>query len=194
MDYLKISKYLSNYITKELDYDDDKKEVITYSIEFMFLQLLGFIVILIFGFVFNAVTTTVSAAIFGAILRKFSGGAHFDSRTKCLFFGAVIYTFIGVVSERIYNYAFLNDKTIIILLFICIIIVFKLAPVDSLAKPIHSKEFKKKLKYISIIFIFITIFLVYNINSIAVKTSITLGIVYQVLTLLPMFNKKEVEL
>lgn len=192
MSYLKISELLSNYITKDLDFDEEKKEIISYSLEYIFLQIFGFVVIIILAYFFNAVKPAVIAAIFGAILRKFSGGAHFNSPILCLSFGAVVYTAIGILANSINYSSFWNIKVMLFMVILSLIIVAKLAPVDSPAKPIHSISFKKKLKFFSLIFICIAIIIILYTNSFIIRTSITLGIAYQTLTLLPIFNKKEV--
>ncbi|MFA6809174.1 MAG: accessory gene regulator B family protein, partial [Eubacteriales bacterium] len=92
MNISQISEKMSNFITKDLDYSEEKKEVVTYAIETGFLSLLGFTVILIGGYFFDALIPAAIAAVFGGLLRRVSGGAHFNTPIKCLAFGAIIYT------------------------------------------------------------------------------------------------------
>ncbi|MFZ7103529.1 MAG: accessory gene regulator ArgB-like protein [Peptococcaceae bacterium] len=190
MSYLKISEFFSNQITKDLDYDEEKKEIITYSIEMIFLQAFGFVLIVALASLFNALLPAAIAAIFGAFLRKLSGGAHFDSATKCLVFGAVIYTVVGVGAKNLINISFWNNNVNLLLIFISFLIVGILAPVDSKAKPIRSISFKRKLKISSLVFIAVSLLIIIVIDSLLLRTSIALGIAYQSLTLLPIFNKE----
>lgn len=188
--YTKIIETVSNSISKELDFDEEKKEIIAYSLEYCFLQIFGFIPIIILGYLFGVLKATLIASIFGAILRKFSGGAHFNSPLLCLLFGASIYTIIGKVSVEIGQIPNFNSNILFILLFIALITVYRFSPVDSPAKPIHSEDFKKRLKCLSVAFIIITIILLYFIDSLTFRISASLGILYQTLTLLPLFNKR----
>jgi len=190
----KISQSLSDIITKELDFDEEKKEVITYSIEYLFLQLFGFITIIIVAFFFGVIKTALIASVFGAVLRKFSGGAHFSSSIMCLSFGAFVYTAIGKIAVTINNFPNFNFNYIFIFLILSLVIVYRLAPVDSPAKPIHSQDFKNRLKLASLIFVILTIILIFLINSETFQISAALGVIYQTATLLPVFNKKEVKL
>jgi accessory gene regulator B len=192
MDYSKISIYLTNFITRDLNYDEEKKEVIAYSIENIILQIGGFILIVIISFLFNALIPTIIAAIFGGFLRKVSGGFHFNSPIKCLFFGTFIYTFIGISTYKLIDYGFNNTTVLYLIDFISFLIVYLFAPVDSPAKPIHSISFKKKLKISALIILIISFLIVFITDSIILKISITFGIFYQAITLLPVFNKKEV--
>jgi len=188
--YTKISQALSDTITKDLDLDEEKREIITYSIEYLFLQLFGFIAIIIVSFFFGVVKTALIASIFGAVLRKVSGGAHFSSPIMCLSFGAVVYTAIGKIAVEINKFPNINFNYFFVFLIICLVIVYRLAPVDSPAKPIHSKGFKRKLRLASVIFVIFTIILIFFIDSITFRTSAALGIIYQTATLLPIFNKR----
>jgi len=186
-----LSKSLANYITKDLHLEEDKNEVITYAIEMMLLTIIGFLAILLLGFVFNALLPAAIAAITGGLLRRVSGGAHFDTPLKCLSFGAIIYSFIGVLANNLWQIGFVNGINISLLL-ISLILVIVLAPVDSEEKPIHSQSLKRKLKFSSIIIVTLVLILTIFSNNLLINISATFGIFYQAITLLPIFNKREV--
>ena len=111
--FANISKFLADFITKDLDYNEEKNEVVAYAIEMFLLGLVGFLAILLFGFIFNALLPAALAAISGGILRRVSGGAHFDTPLKCLGFGAIIYGFIGVIAKTLCEMGFINELNII---------------------------------------------------------------------------------
>lgn len=190
MIYAKISQVISNVIAKELNYDEEKKEIIAYSIEYLILQILGFVPIIFLGYIFNVLAAALTAAIFGGVLRKFSGGAHFNSPNICLLFGAIVYTAIGKIAVEINKMPGFNFNFILILLIFSLLIVYRLAPVDSPAKPIHSKDFKRRLKLLSVVVVFISFILILIIDNQIFKISSALGIIYQTTTLLPLFNRR----
>jgi len=182
------SKSLAGFITKDLNYDEEKNEIVSYAIEMFLLGVVGFLAILLLGFVFNALLPAAIAAISGGVLRRVSGGAHFDTPLKCLGLGAIIYSLIGVLANYLLQVGSTNWINMIFIL-LCLIIVFLFAPVDSEAKPIHSQTLRNKLRLSSVLFIiFILIFTILN-DNLLINISAMLGILYQSLTLLPIFNK-----
>lgn len=194
MSITQFSEKIGCHISRELNFNQEKTEIIIYAVETLILSIANLIAILIFSRMFDALFPTVLAVVFGGTLRKVSGGAHFDSPMACLVFGTFVYTLIGVLSKKISIYGFNNVYLFMAVLFICLMIVAILAPVDSPAKPIHSKSFKKKLKTVSIVIVLISLVIVYFAKNNLIQLSIVFGILYQTLTLLPIFNKKGVKL
>lgn len=185
-----ISTKLMELITHELSYDEDKKEIIAYAIENFILFCIGVFFLILLGWSVNALIPTVLAAIFGGSLRRLSGGAHFNSPLKCLTFGSLAFTCLGVLANKIVFYDLSNKKALVLCLLLSLIIVVILAPVDSDAKPIHSSSLKFKLRMGSIFFIIITSLFLYFVENELVIVSVVLGVLYQSLTLLPIFNKR----
>ena len=185
-----ISNKLTEVITNELDYNEDKKEIIAYSIETAILFVLGSLLIILLGYALNALLPAVFAAIFGGLLRRVSGGAHFNTPQKCLIFGSVIYSFIGVLAKQLVAYDFANQSILIIIMLVSFLLVAFLAPVDSESKPIHSSSLKVKLKISSMVFVIISCLIILFINNKLASVSAALGVFYQSITLLPIFNRK----
>ena len=185
-----ISNKLTEVITNELNYNDDKKEIIAYAIENALLIVLGSLSLAVLGYSFNALMPTVIAAIFGGSLRRVSGGAHFSTPLKCLAFGSVVYCFMGVFAKKLIEYDVTNRYVLIVSLLVSFLLVAFLAPVDSEAKPIHSRSLKFKLKLSSMLFIIISFLVIAFVNNQLISVSVVLGVVYQSLTLLPFFNRK----
>lgn len=191
MKYSKLSQNIASYFASEIGIDEEKQQIIAYSIELLILDILGFILILVIGACLKSTFYAGIAGISGGLLRRLSGGAHLDNPIKCLVFGAIIYGLLGFISRIIIEIFggslsfFLNFG-----LLLCLIIVYLYAPVDSAAKPIRSIILRKKLKYGSIAFLLVAFILlsILGVNSLSV--SFFLGIFYQVLTLLPAFNRR----
>jgi len=184
-----VSNKLTEVISNELDYNEDKKEIIAYAIETALLFVIGWLLIILLGYAFNALLSVVIAAFFGGSLRRVSGGAHFKTPIKCLAVGAIIYSAIGVLAKKLVDCHLINQYVLIIVLIISFLIVVFLAPVDSEAKPIHSSSFKYKLKILSMVFVTVAFIIVLVGNNALVNVSAVLGILYQSITLLPIFNR-----
>jgi len=189
MNFTIISEKLTNGITKDLDYNEEKKEIIAYTIETVLLSICGTFLIIILGCLLNALVPVVTAAVFGGILRRLSGGAHFNMPLKCLLFGTVIYSLIGVLAKKLIGHNLTNQHVLILILLISLLIVAILAPVDSQTKPIHSVVLRKKLKISSMILIIVLLLIIINSSNILLNVSAVLGIFYQSITLLPIFNR-----
>ena len=185
-----ISQKLTNIISNELDYSDEKKEILAYSIETALVSILGTLLIMLLGYFLDALVPTVLAAIFGGLLRRVSGGAHFDTPLICLTIGAVIYSSIGVLAKKLVDYELTNQYILIISLLVSFTLMAFLAPVDSKSKPIYSSSLKFKLKISSMLFVIITFLIIYFANNLVLSVSAVLGVSYQSITLLPIFNRK----
>ena len=185
-----ISNKLTEVITNELNYNEDKKEIIAYAIETALLFVLGLFFLILLGYYFNALMPTIIAAIFGGSLRRVSGGAHFVTPLKCLAFGSIAYSCIGVLANQLVDYDLTNMYVLILSLFVSLLLVAFLAPVDSEAKPIHSSSLKLKLKISSIVFVIISFLVITFVDNKLIGVSVVLGVVYQSLTLLPIFNRR----
>lgn len=189
MDISYISNKITNGITNELNYSEDKKEIIVYAIESIFLFILGGLLIILFGYSLNALIPTVIATAFGGLLRKVSGGAHFDAPLKCTVIGAIVYSSMGVMAKNLVSYDFIDKYVLLAILFVPFVLVAFLAPVDSESKPIHSSSLRLKLRISSILFVIFTFLMVAFSDNKLVSVSAVLGLFYQSVTLLPTFNK-----
>jgi accessory gene regulator B len=187
------SQHLSDVITGELDYSEEKKEIVAYGIESVLLTILGFSAILILAFFLNVLVPAAIAAVFGGLLRKVSGGAHMNTPIKCLTFGAISYSILGIIAKQMISYHLYNFYFVLTILFFSLAIVAFYAPVDCKAKPINSLILRKNLKIISIGLVLLAIFTVLFSNNQLLNTSAMLGTGFHSLTLLPVFNKKEKE-
>jgi accessory gene regulator B len=183
-----ISNKLTEIITIELNYSKDKKELIAYATETVILFVLNLLLIMFLGYALNVFIPTLVAAIFGGSLRRISGGAHFNTPLKCLTISSITYTLIGVLTKELINCCLIDQTILIILLILSFLLVAFLAPVDSESKPIRSSSLKMRLKVSSIFFVVVTFLLIPFIDNVSV--SMVLGVFYQSITLLPVFNKR----
>lgn len=153
----KVSKNIVSAIYKNSSMDKDEREIIEYGALILLLKILGISFVIIFGFIFGVILEALAFYFTVSILRKYSGGVHATSPTRCIIIG----TFIAVVVPILINEV---DKNLqlnlfifmgIIILIFCYYTIFKLAPVDSPAKPIVNIEMRKQLKNQSMLTMFI---------------------------------------
>lgn len=188
-----ISKNISNNLKNELNLDEDKRSIIEYGIFAFFQMSISILLVAIIGFFFNVMIEALIISFSGAILRKFSGGAHASTPTNCSIVGLLICVLPSYIIKNIG----LNSGCLVVIgiliYIISFIIIYKLAPVDSPNKRIKKKEKRKRLKRGSIIILSIyMIFVVINIsiyyikemNSLLIYSAcIYVGILWQIFTL-----------
>ena len=193
MNLEKLSKNISNKLKDELNLDEDKRSIIEYGIFAFFQMGISILLVAIIGFIFNVMLEALIISFSGAILRKFSGGAHASTPTNCSIVGLLICVLPAYIIKNIG----LNSNYIIIIgilvYIVSFIIIYKLAPVDSPNKPIKNKGKIKRLKrgsiiilsvYMIFVVLFISIYYMNRINILLVYSScIYIGVLWQVFTL-----------
>ena len=189
MRYTPISEKTSEYLAKEFDYSEEKKEILAYAVENILLTVVGFVMVIAVGFAVRAPVETLSAAIAGGILRKFSGGAHAATRTSCLVIGAVLYPGVGWLIKTLSPFWGYQGISIIIFGLVALLLVLIYAPVDSPAKPIVSQEFRRKLRKGAIISVVLFMGLAIINTSKVWALPLAGGLFVQSLSLLPFLNK-----
>jgi len=194
-DMEKLSKGVASKIAVELNLDNDNKEVIAYGAFAILHMLLCIMLAIVFGALFGVLVETLIISFIVSILRKYSGGVHASTPGICAAIGTIVSVGLGKVA-LIISY-FLSLKFLLVLGIITFIvayyIVYKLAPVDSPAKPIKKIEKIKRMKKGSMIILsFYLLFVVLNIilfitsrnrSFVICSLCIYVGVLWQVLTL-----------
>ena len=189
----KVSKKISSSISKELEFDNEKEEVINYGI-FAFIQMfISIILVGIIGIILGVFKEALLVSFVTAILRKSSGGVHAGTPGSWNVIGTIASVGMGLVAKLIN----IDINGVILLggITFCIayIAIYRLAPVDSITKPIKSTDKRKRLKrssliiisiYFAIVVLNIGCFLVFDkIVFITYTVCICLGVLWQVFSL-----------
>lgn len=149
-------EYLANIIGKkvalELNFDDEKREVIAYGAFAIIQTFFSIVLVIIFGRLFNVTVEALIISFITSILRKPSGGAHASSPGICTIIGTVVSVGLAMLCKVSFMISFHNVITLGFVIFtLSYYIIYKLAPVDSIAKPIKKEQKKIILKKKSII-------------------------------------------
>jgi accessory gene regulator B len=188
-----ICEKISSYIAQELNFDDDKKSVINYGV-FAFIQMgICMALVLMVGFIFNVTIEAFIVSLTISILRKSSGGVHAKSPGRCAVIGTVACVGMALICKYINVSLSLCIVLGIIIFTWSYYIVHKLAPVDSIAKPIRSVKKIKRLKKSSIMILSIYLIVVIinmlcytimkNLSILTYPLCIYMGLLWQVFSL-----------
>ncbi len=191
-----LAKSISDKISAEVVLSDDQKEVIAYGIVACLQTIFSFGLIVLCGLIFNILPETLIIAFSISILRKYSGGAHASSPTRCSIIGTIVAVgmaaFVAYVMQPFLNLCVIFISAIITFT-TAFYLIYKLAPVDSPQKPIKTKKKKHKLKRASLSVLLVYLFII-AINSIVylntkvmfyniISFCICLGMTWQAFTL-----------
>lgn len=188
-----ICKNISINLKNQLNLNEDKASIIEYGLFAFFHMSISILLVAVIGLIFNVMIEALIISFVVAILRKFSGGAHASTALNC----AIVGVLISIIPAYITKNLNFNINYIIFigipLYIISLIIVYKLAPVDSPNKPIKKQEKIKKLKKGSIILLSIYMIIVafnviiYYISKnhifLVYSACIYIGMLWQVFTL-----------
>lgn len=152
------SNNIVDKITKQLDLDNEKKEILAYGAFALLQTILSIFVIIVLGIMLNILLEALIISFAISILRKYSGGTHASSPSGCIIIGTIV-----TIAEALIIVCFLsqiiNLNLILIIglftLMLAFFCIYKFAPVDNPAKPIKSQTKKNKMKRKSFIVLII---------------------------------------
>ncbi|KFD40442.1 hypothetical protein DK28_0206270 [Peptococcaceae bacterium SCADC1_2_3] len=186
---LNFTKSIAAYLKEKLNLTPDEEEVALYGLQILIYTFTGFLAICLIGWLLGCFWTTLAVCLTAAGLRLFTGGAHSNSPLTCTLLGMVMVPLLGkIASLTAPFFTPLNVSLIIIPGFIIsLIIIWRLAPVDSPAKPINSLEQRKKLRFYSVAMVLLLAlgqaFLLIKGQALTVVLALSLGLWWQTFTL-----------
>ncbi|MBC7346941.1 MAG: accessory gene regulator B family protein [Clostridia bacterium] len=142
----------ATYLREKLGLSAADEEVVRYGLQVVVYTAAGFASISLAGWLVGALPTTLAAALSAGALRLFSGGAHSRSPLTCNLLGAAMACLVGKAAA-VAAALFVPPILLLVLLapFIpATVAVWRLAPVDSPAKPITSPGRRRKLRRLSL--------------------------------------------
>ena len=191
----KIAVKIGNNAKVFLNVNEEQEQRIIYGAICLFQMIFATLWVIIAGLFFGVFYETLIFTVSVTSFRKYSGGAHASSPSRCIIIGTILAVASGILVDKILYT--LNSLTVMIIsigfIIFAFIIVLKNAPVDSIKKPIINIETREqfKRKSIFVIFIFSFIIIILFILSqrfsesyyIRLIESISLGILWQSITL-----------
>ncbi|MFT8342219.1 MAG: accessory gene regulator B family protein [Clostridium beijerinckii] len=191
----KIATKIGNNAKLFLNINEEQEQIIVYGAINLFQMLFAILWVIIAGLLFGVFYEALIFSISASILRKYSGGVHASSPSRCVIIGAFSAALAGILINNIF-YS-INSITVAVIsvtiIIFAFITVFRNAPVDSIKKPIKNietrKQFKRKSIFVIFIFSFIIIIL-FMLNEkfselyyIKLIESIGVGVLWQTITL-----------
>lgn len=146
----RICETMSDKIAKELNFETNQRAVINYGLFAMVQTSIAILLEIILGGILGVLIPTLIISLIAVILRKYSGGAHAQTPEGCLVIGIVV-SVGGALGVSWIPWDIVKIVVLgVIILTLAYYLVWRLAPVDSGAKPIRRVEKKQLLKKRSI--------------------------------------------
>lgn len=145
----KLSKRVTQYMLTKGFIKDDEKDIYFYGYFMMISQVVLFIITCILGVILNCLFKAIIFYIVFQAIRKYAGGYHATTETRCEFISGFSMLFclwcIKLLEE--------NNTQLLILTITAIadVSIFSLCPLDTPEKPLTEKEkkyFRKKSRII----------------------------------------------
>lgn len=174
---------------KRLNLTPEEEELALYGLQTIVYPATGLLTILLAGWLLGCFRTTLTAALTAVSLRLLSGGAHARSPLTCNLLGMIIAPALGKVAAVAAPFFTPLGLALVVTagFFPSVVLVWRLAPVDSPAKPINSPEQRRKLRALSVLLVLLItasqfFFLLRGYAS-AVVLAASLGLWWQAFTL-----------
>src|ERR1035437_9117428 len=97
----KLANKIANKISAELNFDDEKRQVINYGIFGLIQLIVAAFFILVLGIIFGIAIEVLVMSITVILLRKYSGGAHVNSAEICTLISVIVCTIFPLVVKSL---------------------------------------------------------------------------------------------
>lgn len=133
-----LSKKITDVGVEQKFIDSSKQEEYIYGLELVFAVLLNSVTVVVIGAIMGMVIETIIFWFVYNILRKYSGGFHFNSSLAC-------YLSTYIISPAVLlmiRYLHFDMNVLLVSALISSIIIFVLTPVPAIQKPLDKEEEK----------------------------------------------------
>ena len=156
----RFSKMLSSFFISKKLIEENEQEVYDYCFEIMLSTILNFIVVLVISLITHTIIPTIFYIVSFMIVRGTAGGYHAESHLSCLVILVLSYGSFLVLLNILPN-MWLKIVSFIFI-FIAVVLVFILSPIEDHNKPLteqETKKFKKKIRAVILLLSLLTIVL-----------------------------------
>lgn len=158
----KLSTRLTEKLLSNGTICDEDKELYIYGLFMLLSQLMFFIITCIFGLVLNCLIESVIFYIAFQFIRKYAGGYHAATETRCEILSTLSILACIAVIRLSKTYDFQN--VLLMISAVSAVCIFVFCPLDTPEKPLSDKEFRyfRKISWIILLVISIAVIVSYS--------------------------------
>lgn len=142
----KLSDSIALYLSNELQYDQEKKEIISYGLEIFLGESFKIIAGLILSLILGIFSYTLIGMTCFIGFRVFIGGAHNETYGKCFITSVILMLCMGVLGKYYYYVVNSNLWVIFIIYGLACIATLLWVPAGTEKKEIKNETLRKKMK------------------------------------------------
>ncbi|MCC5911830.1 MAG: accessory gene regulator B family protein [Clostridiaceae bacterium] len=188
----KLSHNISSYLCGELNYSDEKKEILSYGLQIILGASIKLITIITLAYIFNIFKPTIVASIAFIFFRRIIGGSHCDTFNKCYFLSVSLLLLLGLLGKIVaLQYHILLILAIVIYL-VAVVITIIWVPMGTEKKTIKNKRTRLKIKqktFLTLITCFVILVYFHMQATSEIVLSSLLGIALAFFLATPLGNK-----
>lgn len=157
----KLSSYLTEKLLSNGTISDEDKDLYIYGLFMLISHLMFFIIACIFGLILGCVFESIIFYIAFQFIRRFAGGYHASTETRCEIFSTISIMACIVVIKLSKTYDF--QTVLLLITILSAVCIFVLCPLDTPEKPLSDKEFKyfRKVSWLILLVIVVAIIVSY---------------------------------
>lgn len=157
----KISSKIVEILIKHSLVENEDKELYLYGFFILLSQILYFIIVITIGILFNVIFESIIFYITFQFIRRYAGGYHAKTETRCEIFSTLSILACIVVIKLSKTYDF--QTVLLLITILSAVCIFIFCPLDTPEKPLSEKEFKyfRKISWIILLVISIAIIVSY---------------------------------
>jgi accessory gene regulator B len=186
---LNLNQKIITYLSVHLKLNQDQKEIALYGLQLITYAIVDLLLIIMAAWWLKALPATLILISTTALLRNFAGGAHSGSPVTCAILGMIVSPGLGklaMIAAPLMTLA-LSAGLLTAGWLVSLAINWRLAPVDSPAKPINDPVKRHRFKIISVSIVLMIgiiqlLLLIFNRRS-AYVLAISFGLWWQTFTL-----------
>lgn len=157
----KLSIRLTERLLANGTISDEDKDLYIYGLFMLISHLMFFIIACIFGLILGCVFESIIFYIAFQFIRRFAGGYHASTETRCEKFSTISIMACIVVIKLSKTYDF--QTVLLLITILSAVCIFVLCPLDTPEKPLSDKEFKyfRKVSWLILLVIVVAIIVSY---------------------------------
>lgn len=163
-----LSTYIVDKLVSKGTVTEDERELYVYGLFMIFSHLMYLVLAIFFGLIFKCFIESVIFYIAFQFLRRYAGGYHAKTETRCEIFSAlsILCCIVLIKCSKMYDINIVLLSTSLVFA----VLIFIFCPLDTPEKPLSDKEYKyfRKISWIilSLIIVAIIVSFIFKFNII----------------------------
>lgn len=181
----KICTTLTSKIRKEMpEINDERAEIINYGLQLIIGEIPKTVALILIAWALGVLETTILALLLIMPYRTVSGGVHLKTHIGCIVATTIMYTGNAFISRYIvWNPFYLKYIVAFGIWIFSMIMIKKYAPADTEDVPILRAKERKIKKFLSYIFMTITLILGLIIRNNVISNILIIGVLFQTISI-----------